>query len=80
MERATLDMIVSGHAPKGDVFAVARIRRHHGRQAHEQSDSPVPSAEPDALQVDLEPVDFTEHGGRCGVRVSAACAVRDKTA
>lgn len=79
MERATLDMIVSGHAPKGDVFAVARIA---GIMAAKHTSNLIPLCHPLNLthvQVDLEPVDFTEHGGRCGVRVSAACAVRDKT-
>ena len=34
MAPATLDVILAGQAPKGDVLATARIAGHHGRQAH----------------------------------------------
>lgn len=79
MERSTLDMIVDGTAPKGDVFAVARIA---GIMAAKRTSDLIPLCHPLNLthvQVDLEPVDFTADGGRCGVRVTTSCAVRDKT-
>jgi cyclic pyranopterin phosphate synthase len=79
MERTTLDMIVDGTAPKGDVFAVARIA---GIMAAKHTSDLIPLCHPLNLthvQVDLEPVDFTAEGGRCGVRATASCVVCDKT-
>lgn len=79
MERSTLDMIVDGAAPKGDVFAVARIA---GIMAAKRTSDLIPLCHPLNLthvQVDLEPVDFTAEAGRCGVHVTASCAVCDKT-
>lgn len=79
MERSTLDMIVDGTAPKGDVFAVARIA---GIMAAKHTSDLIPLCHPLNLthvQVDLEPVDFTAQGGRCGVRATASCSVCDKT-
>jgi hypothetical protein len=35
-------MIVAGEHPKGDVFAVARIARHPGREENQRSDPAVP--------------------------------------
>ena len=79
MERETLDMIVEGTAPKGDVLAVARVA---GIMAAKKTSELIPLCHQLNLThigVDMEPVDFTEEGGRCGIRVQTSCSVNDKT-
>ena len=79
MDRTTLDMIVDGTAPKGDVLAVARVA---GIMAAKKTSDLIPLCHPLNLThvgIEMEPVDFTEQGGRCGIRVQTSCAVNDKT-
>ncbi len=44
MSKATLGLIISGNAKKGDVLGTARHRRHHGGEAHVGSDTALSSA------------------------------------
>lgn len=79
MERETLNMIVDGTAPKGDVLAVAHVA---GIMAAKKTSELIPLCHQLNLThvgVDMEPVDFTASGGRCGIRVTTSCAVNDKT-
>lgn len=79
MERETLDMIVDGTAPKGDVLAVARVA---GIMAAKKTSELIPLCHQLNLThigVEMEPVDFTAEGGRCGIRVQTSCSVNDKT-
>lgn len=79
MDRTTLDMIVDGTAPKGDVLAVARVA---GIMAAKKTSDLIPLCHPLNLThvgIEMEPVDFTEQGGRYGIRVQTSCAVNDKT-
>lgn len=72
MMPATLAMIVEGRAPKGDVFAVARIA---GIQAAKKTADLVPLCHPlpiTAVTVDLEP-------GDASVRITAAVETDAKT-
>ena len=72
MKPATLAMIVEGRAPKGDVFAVARIA---GIMAAKRTSEVIPLCHPLSLThatVELEPV--TE-----GVRITAAVETDGKT-
>ena len=79
MERETLDMIVDGAAPKGDVLAVARAA---GIMAAKKTSELIPLCHQLNLThvgIEMEPVDYTAEGGRCGIRVTTSCAVNDKT-
>ena len=79
MERETLDMIVDGTAPKGDVLAVARVA---GIMAAKKTSELIPLCHQLNLThvgIQMEPVDYTAEGGRCGIRVQTSCAVNDKT-
>jgi len=72
MKPATLAMIVEGRAPKGDVFAVARIA---GIMAAKRTSEVIPLCHPLSLThatVDLEPVAE-------GVRITAAVETDGKT-
>ena len=72
MRPETLSMIVEGRAPKGDVFAVARIA---GIQAAKRTADLIPLCHPipiTKVAVDLEPGDAL-------VRITATCATDGKT-
>jgi cyclic pyranopterin phosphate synthase len=72
MKPSTLAMIVEGRAPKGDVFAVARIA---GIMAAKRTSEVIPLCHPLSLThatVDLEPVAE-------GVRITAAVETDGKT-
>lgn len=72
MKPETLAMIVEGRAPKGDVFAVARIA---GIQAAKRTADLIPLCHPipiTKVSVDLEPGDACVH-------VTATCATDGKT-
>ncbi|MGD0862747.1 MAG: cyclic pyranopterin monophosphate synthase MoaC [Candidatus Limnocylindrales bacterium] len=72
MQRETLAMIVEGHAPKGDVFAVARVA---GIMAAKRTSDLIPLCHPLALthaSVDFEPVGD-------GVRIRATVETNDVT-
>ncbi len=78
---ATLAMIVEGRAPKGDVFAVARVA---GIMAAKRTSDLVPMCHPLSLthvSVDLEPLDSSvritavaETDGKTGVEMEALTA------
>ena len=72
MRPETLAMIVEGRAPKGDVFAVARIA---GIQAAKRTADLIPLCHPipiTKVTVDLEPGDACVH-------ITATCATDGKT-
>jgi cyclic pyranopterin phosphate synthase len=72
MKPMTLAMIVEGRAPKGDVFAVARVA---GIMAAKRTSNLVPLCHPLSItraSVDLEPVEG-------GVRVTATVETDGKT-
>jgi cyclic pyranopterin phosphate synthase len=72
MKPETLAMIVEGRAPKGDVFAVARIA---GIQAAKRTADLIPLCHPlpiTKVAVELEP-------GDAEVRITATCATDGKT-
>jgi cyclic pyranopterin phosphate synthase len=72
MERATLERIVSGDLPKGDVLATARIA---GIQAAKRTHEWIPLAHAiplDAVEVRLEP----DPGARGGARLRIEARVR----
>ncbi len=74
MQRATLDLAMSGNAKKGDVFAAARIA---GIMAAKKTHELIPLCHPLALtqvSVDLEPDPALP-----GIKVSAAAKVLDRT-
>ena len=67
MSKATLALIVSGNAKKGDVLGTARHRRHHGGQAHPEL---IPLCHPLALsKVTLDIIPDTKLPG-CVVRAT----------
>ncbi|TDB36982.1 MAG: cyclic pyranopterin monophosphate synthase MoaC [Actinobacteria bacterium] len=78
---ATLAMIVEGRAPKGDVFAVARVA---GIMAAKRTADLIPMCHPLSLthvSVDLEPADASVHitavaetDGKTGVEMEALTA------
>ena len=79
MQRETLDMIVDGTAPKGDVLAVARVA---GIMAAKRTSEIIPLCHQLNLThigVEMEPVDYTGEGGRCGIRVTTSCSVNAQT-
>ena len=74
MHRHTLDLVINGDAPKGDVLAVARIA---GIMAAKNTSQLIPLCHPLGLssaRVTLEP--DTEH---CAVTIEATCQVRGRT-
>ena len=79
MERETLDMIVDGTAPKGDVIAVARVAGIMGAKLTSELIPLCHQLNLTHIAVDMEPVDFTADGGRCGIRVTTSCSVNAKT-
>ena len=69
MHTETLSMITSGTAPKGDVFAAARIA---GIMAAKKTPELIPLCHPvpiDSVEVELEPVSDT----RIRITASASC-------
>lgn len=77
MQPATLAMIVEGTAPKGDVFAVARIA---GIQAAKKTSDLIPLCHPlpiTKVSVDLEPEPAGT--GLAGVRITAVVETDGKT-
>jgi cyclic pyranopterin phosphate synthase len=74
MAPQTLDMILDGKAPKGDVLATARIA---GITGAKKTADLIPLCHPLSLtQVTL---DFTPSREPCGVRVAATAKVEGKT-
>ena len=81
MRPETLAMIVEGRAPKGDVFAVARIA---GIQAAKRTSDLIPLCHPlpiTKVSVDLEPADASvritavvETDGKTGIEMEALTA------
>jgi cyclic pyranopterin phosphate synthase len=80
MKRATLDLIVSGTAAKGDVLACARVA---GIMASKQTSSLIPMCHPLLItksKVECEPVfEGGRSDGRVGIHVLATCGVTGKT-
>lgn len=79
MDRSTLDMIVDGSAPKGDVLAVARVA---GIMAAKKTSELIPLCHQLNLShvgIELEPVGTTDQNERAGIRVTASCSVNGKT-
>ncbi len=75
MQPATLDMIEAGDAPKGDVFAVARIA---GIMGAKRTPDLIPLCHP--LSITHATVDLaTERGQRTGVLITAAVETDGKT-
>ena len=78
MRAETLAMIVEGRAPKGDVFATARIA---GIMGAKRTSELIPMCHPLALthaSVDLEPVS-AEGDAPAGVRITATCETTGPT-
>jgi cyclic pyranopterin phosphate synthase len=74
MAPETLDLILSGKAPKGDVFATARIAAIMGaKRTHEL----IPLCHP--LPLTQVTVDFTPSRDPTGIRVEATAKVEGKT-
>ena len=74
MERRTLDLIVAGEVPKGDVLAVARIA---GIMAAKKTSDIIPLCHPlglSSVSVTLEP-----NAGSPGIDISATCKVTGRT-
>ncbi|MDR0888402.1 MAG: cyclic pyranopterin monophosphate synthase MoaC [Coriobacteriales bacterium] len=80
MKPETLDMIVEGNAPKGDVLATARIA---GIMASKQTSSLIPLCHPLNITksaVELEPVSAGgREDGRVGIHVVATLKCSGKT-
>lgn len=77
MRSETLAMIVEGRAPKGDVFATARIA---GIMASKRTSELIPMCHPIALtyaSVELEPV--PAESGPAAVRITATCETTGPT-
>lgn len=75
MKPETLEMIASGSAPKGDVFATARIA---GIMAAKRTSDLIPMCHP--LAITHASIELTaQRGARTGVRVRATVAVDGKT-
>lgn len=79
MDRSTLDMIVDGTAPKGDVLAVARVA---GIMAAKKTSELIPLCHQLNLThvgIEMEPVIDFGDGSRCGIHVTTSCSVNGKT-
>jgi cyclic pyranopterin phosphate synthase len=75
MKPETLEMIASGSAPKGDVFATARIA---GIMAAKRTSDLIPMCHP--LAITHASIELTaQRGARTGVSVRATVAVDGKT-
>ena len=73
MRPETLQMIVQGEHPKGDVFAVARIA---GIQAAKKTSDLIPLCHP--LMLTSVKVDLQSEGNDC-VRITARCKLSGQT-
>ena len=74
MKPETLDMILDGAAPKGDVLATARIA---GITGAKKTADLIPLCHP--LPLTQVTIDFTPSRAPCGIRVEAAAKVEGKT-
>jgi cyclic pyranopterin monophosphate synthase len=75
MAPATLELIVSGNAPKGDVLATARIA---GIMAAKRTADLIPMCHP--LPITHASIDLAaEHTPRTGIRITAAVETDGKT-
>ncbi len=74
MQGATLNAIVGGDTPKGDVLAVARIA---GIQAAKKCSELIPLCHP--LPLSLVKIDLVPDEGLPGVRIEATCKVTGQT-
>ena len=72
MQRETLAMIVEGHAPKGDVFAVARVA---GIMAAKRTSDLIPLCHP----LMLSHADVEVRVEKTGVRIVASAATTAQT-
>lgn len=80
MDRATLDLIVKGRAPKGDVLACARVA---GVMAAKQTSTLIPMCHPLCItkaQIECIPVfEGEREDGLVGIHVTSTCGVTGKT-
>ena len=74
MQGATLNAIVGGDTPKGDVLAVARIA---GIQAAKKCSELIPLCHP--LPLSSVKIDLVPDEGLPGVRIEATCKVTGQT-
>ena len=74
MQSATLDAIIGGEMPKGDVLAVARIA---GIQAAKKCSELIPLCHP--LPLSSVKVDLVPDAALPGVRIEATCKVTGQT-
>ncbi|HXG79656.1 MAG TPA: cyclic pyranopterin monophosphate synthase MoaC [Methyloceanibacter sp.] len=74
MKETTLDLILSGNAPKGDVLATARIA---GILAAKRTHELIPLCH--ALPLSEATVEFEPMRNPAGIRVEATCKVDAKT-
>src|SRR5262245_24751171 len=74
MSRATLDLLVRGEMPKGDVFAVARVA---GIQAAKRTPELIPLCH--ALQLTSVQIDFELQPARETVRIVSRARATDRT-
>jgi cyclic pyranopterin phosphate synthase len=74
MSRGTLEMVVSGGIPKGDVLSTARIA---GITAAKRASDLIPLCHP--LRIDSVAVEFDIDEGRPGIRVESLVVVTDRT-
>jgi len=74
MEAATLDLILSGKAPKGDVLAAARIA---GIMAAKRTPDLIPLCHPLALS--SVSVELTCDRQRSAVEITATCRLKGRT-
>ena len=74
MQPATLNAIVGGDAPKGDVLAVARVA---GIQAAKKCSELIPLCHP--LPLSSVKIDLLPDGDLPGVRIEATCKVTGQT-
>ena len=73
MQPKTLDLVISGNLPKGDVFSTARIA---GIQACKRTSELIPLCHP--LPVTNVEISFTRLDSKC-LQVRASCQVRAQT-
>lgn len=80
MQQATLDLITTGQAAKGDVLACARVA---GVMAAKKTSDLIPMCHPlniTKAKVECRPVQIGERAdGRVGIHVTTTCGVTGKT-
>ena len=80
MNQATLDLIVTGQAAKGDVLACARVA---GVMGAKQTSSLIPMCHPlniTKAKVECTPVrEGDREDGRVGIHITTTCGVTGKT-